>query len=225
LFAQEGARLCLNDKADGPLRRLADELTGAGAEAVAVPGDISEPVTASQLVKTCLDEFGSLDVLVNNAGVIKYGPVTEFSVDDWHSTMATDLTAAFLCTRAALPPMIEQGSGRIINISSQLALRGAAGFAAYCAAKAGLIGFSKAVAREVAGRGITVNCVAPGPIDTAMLDVDGNSWTDADRDRLPLGRIGRPDEVAPSVLFLACDPEGNLFTGQTLGPNSGDVMY
>jgi 3-oxoacyl-[acyl-carrier protein] reductase len=225
LFAREGARLCLNDIADAPLQQLADELTGFGASVIAVPGDITEPRTASQLAQTCLAKFGRLDVLVNNAGVIRYGEVAHFSIDDWHATLATDLTATFLCTRAALPPMIAQGSGRIINISSQLALRGAAGFAAYCAAKAGVIGFSKAVAREVAAHGITVNCVAPGPIATDMLEVDGNSWSDADRDALPLRRIGQPDEVAPSVLFLACEPEGNLFTGQTLGPNSGDVMY
>ncbi|MCW2890449.1 MAG: 3-oxoacyl-ACP reductase [Streptosporangiaceae bacterium] len=224
LFADEGALLCLNDKAEKPLLALAAELRDAGGAAITVPGDVSDPQIASQLVKTCIEAYDRLDILVNNAGVIYHSAVAELGIEEWDATLATDLTATFLCTRAAIPQMVAQKAGRIINVSSQLALRGAPGFAAYCAAKAGVVGFSKAVARELAPHAITVNCVAPGPVDTDMLLQGGNNWSEDDINQLPLRRIGRPEEVAPTVLFLASDPDGNLFTGQTLGPNSGDVM-
>jgi 3-oxoacyl-[acyl-carrier protein] reductase len=224
LFASEGALLCLNDNAEEPLSRLVDELAAQGCRVMAAPGDVADQAVSAELARGCAGAFGRIDVLVNNAGITKHAMMSELALEDWHAILAVDLTAAFLCTQAVTPQMIGQQAGRIINISSQLALRGAAGFSAYCAAKAGLIGFSKAVARELAQHGITVNCVAPGPVDTDMLTVGGNSWSNADRERLPLRRIGHPAEVAPSVLFLASEPEGNLFTGQTLGPNSGDVM-
>jgi 3-oxoacyl-[acyl-carrier protein] reductase len=224
LFAAEGASLCLNDRDETALRALADELRATGSVAVTLAADISDPHTPQRLVNECLRAYGRIDVLVNNAGIISYRTIDELTDQDWHETLAVDLTATFLCTRAAVAPMITRRSGRIVNVSSQLALRGGAGFSAYCAAKAGILGFTKAVAREVAPYGITVNAVAPGPVDTDMLSLDGNSWSDDDIDKLPMRRIGRPDEVAPTILFLACEPDGNLFTGQTLGPNSGDVM-
>jgi 3-oxoacyl-[acyl-carrier protein] reductase len=224
LFAAEGGSLCLNDRDSEPLRELAAELRAGGAEVITVAGDVSEPTVATRLAEECLTAYGRIDVLVNNAGIISQCPVADMSLDEWGLTLAVDLTATFLCTRAVIGLMTAQGSGRIINVSSQLALRGGAGFSAYCAAKAGIIGFTKAVAHEVAPNGITVNAVAPGPVDTDMLSVDGNSWSERDMERLPLRRVGRPQEVAPTILFLASEPDGNLFTGQTLGPNCGDVM-
>jgi 3-oxoacyl-[acyl-carrier protein] reductase len=224
LFAREGALLCLNDTAEDALARTVAELAAEGAPVVAVPGDVSDQAVATELSRTCTATFSRIDILVNNAGITKHAMVADLALDDWQAILAVDLTAAFLCTQAVSRQMIDQRAGRIINISSQLALRGAPGFSAYCAAKAGLIGFSKAVARELAPHGINVNCVAPGPVDTDMLTVGGNGWSQAERERLPLQRIGRPAEVALSVLFLASEPDGDLFTGQTLGPNSGDVM-
>jgi 3-oxoacyl-[acyl-carrier protein] reductase len=135
-----------------------------------------------------------------------------------------DLRSVFLCARAALPAMRAAGYGRIINIASQLALKGGPGLAHYSAAKAGVIGFTKSLAREVAVDGITVNCIAPGPIDTPLAGDLPADQVEATRLSLPLARIGVPAEVAPSALLLAGEPGGNLYTGQTLGPNSGDVM-
>jgi 3-oxoacyl-[acyl-carrier protein] reductase len=224
LFAAEGAALCLNDRDAEPLLTLARELSDSGAEVVTVVADLTDPSTAGRLVEACVATYGRLDVLVNNAAIIARTPVADLDLAEWQAILAVDLTATFLCSQAAIGPMTAQGGGRIINVSSQLAQRGAAGFAAYCAAKAGVLGFTKAVAREVASRGITVNAVAPGPIETDMLTQDGNTWSPDDVQALPLGRIGSAEEVAPTVLFLASEPDGNLFTGQTLGPNSGDVM-
>jgi 3-oxoacyl-[acyl-carrier protein] reductase len=142
----------------------------------------------------------------------------------WSETITVDLTSVFLCSREVLGLMRQQRWGRIINISSQLGIKGGRNRAHYSAAKAGVIGFTKALALETAEDNVLVNCVAPGPIETSLIDAVSAEWKSAKQAELPLGRFGTPEEVAPAVLLLASDPGGNLFVGQTLGPNSGDVM-
>jgi 3-oxoacyl-[acyl-carrier protein] reductase len=138
--------------------------------------------------------------------------------------ISSDLRSVFLCTRFVLPSMLERGFGRIINITSQLGQKGAEELAHYSAAKAGAIGFTKALAREVSDRGVTVNSIAPGPIETDMVVGISEEWKQQKKAELPLGRFGTVEEVVPTAVLLASDPDGNIYTGQTLGPNSGDVM-
>ena len=145
-------------------------------------------------------------------------------VETWDRMIRINLRSVFLCTRFVLPHMVSDRSGRIINVSSQLAIKGGADLAHYCAAKAGILGFTKSLALEVAPHNITVNSLAPGPIETLLTAGSDPSKTEALLSRLPLGRYGQPHEVAPTAVLLASDPDGNLYTGQTLGPNSGDVM-
>jgi 3-oxoacyl-[acyl-carrier protein] reductase len=224
-LAREGAALVLSDVNDRELGEVERRLRESGSSVVTIPGDLSEPETAEAISRVAVERFGRIDVLVNAAGVIKNAYATEMSAQDWHAVINIDLTAVFLSCRAVLPSMIAQRWGRIVNVSSQLALTGAEGFSAYCAAKAGVIAMSKSFAREVGRHGITVNCVAPGPVDTAMLAHSSHKWTPDRIAELPLGRVGSPEEVVPSVLLLVTEPGGNLFTGQTLSPNCGDVMH
>ncbi len=142
----------------------------------------------------------------------------------WQRTIDVDLTSVFLLTRAVLPGMLERRDGRIITVASQLGQKGGVGLAHYAAAKAGVIAFTKSLALEVSGSNVLANVIAPGPISTPLVDAISEDWKDAKRRELPLGRFGTVDEVAPTAVLLAADPDGNLFVGQTLGPNSGDVM-
>jgi len=150
--------------------------------------------------------------------------VRDMPVALFDEMITVDLRSVFLCCRAALPSMQRNGFGRIINIASQLGQKGGVGLAHYSAAKAGVIGFTRALAREAGPDGITVNCIAPGPIQTPLAQDLSAKWIDTLTAGLPLGRFGVPGEVAPTAVLLASDPGGNLYTGQTLGPNSGDVM-
>jgi 3-oxoacyl-[acyl-carrier protein] reductase len=183
---------------------------------------VEADVTAA--IDRAVAEFGGLDILVNNAAILTNHVVDGMPVQLWDETLAVDLRSVFLCCRAVLPTMRAAGHGRIINLASQLALKGGPGLAHYSAAKAGVIGFSKSLAREVAAEGITVNCIAPGPIDTPVAGDLPADQVERTRLNLPLQRIGVPVEVAPTAVLLANEPGGNLYTGQTLGPNSGDVM-
>jgi len=151
-------------------------------------------------------------------------PLLEMDVETFDEMIAVDLRSVFLCSRFAAPHMVAAGWGRIISIASQLALKGGESLAHYSAAKAGVLGFTKAAARELAPHGVLVNAIAPGPIVTPMIDGLSEEWKAAKQAELPLGRFGRPEEVAPTAVLLASDPGGNLYVGQTLGPNSGDVM-
>ena len=170
-----------------------------------------------------LQEFGKIDILVNNAGIVLRVKLMDTSLEDWSRIIATDLTGVFLCTKAVLPSMLKRKEGRIINIASQLGQIGSTERAAYCAAKGGVIAFSKAIARELVPDGILVNCVGPGPIETDMVTSASEEWKREKKSSLPLGRFGLPEEVAPAVVFLASS-DSDIFVGQTLGPNSGDVM-
>jgi len=168
--------------------------------------------------------LGGLDVLVTSHGILTQSPAAEMPLAQWQQTIDVDLTSVFLLNRAALRHLLPQRSGRIVNIASQLGLKGGASLAHYAAAKAGVIAMTKSIALEVSGQGVLVNAVAPGPVETPLVDGIDEEWKRAKRAELPLGRFGVPDEVAPSVVLLASDPGGNLFVGQVLGPNSGDVM-
>ncbi len=224
-YATEGARLCLADRSAGAgLAEVADRCRELGVEVLTVHADVAVEADVQRLFETVARELGVIDVLVNNAGILNNQPVVGMPSGVFDEMVAVNLRSVFLCCRAVLPGMTTLGFGRIINVASQLALKGGPGLAHYSAAKAGVIGFSRALAREVASDGITVNCIAPGPVRTPLWGDPPEVEVEAVRLDLPLHRVGRPAEVAPTAVLLASDPGGNLYTGQTLGPNSGDVM-
>ena len=201
----------------------AADICKAGGRAVAVSVDVTDPGQIDAMVRTALDAFGRIDVLVNNAGIARDRLALRMTLADWESVIATNLTAAFTCARAVLRPMLKQRSGRIINVGSVVGQMGNAGQVNYAASKAGLVGFSMALACEVASRGITVNVVAPGMIDTDMTADLGESAHSAMLGQIPLGRLGTADEVAAAVCFLASD-ESAYITGHVLAVNGGMYM-
>jgi 3-oxoacyl-[acyl-carrier protein] reductase len=224
-FAAAGAALCLADRNRGPgLDEVAQRCARSGAEVVTVWADVSDEADVAHMFGVAHDRLGSVEILVNNAGIVTESHVRRMPSQMWDEMIAVNLRSVFLCCHAGLPSMLERGFGRIINIASQVGQRGGAGLAHYAAAKAGVIGFTKSLAREVGGTGVTANCIAPGPIETALGANLSEEWKSSLKAGLPLGRFGRPEEVAPTAVLLASDPGGSLYTGQTLGPNSGDVM-
>lgn len=225
LFVREGARVCLVDRRVDALdeQMAACDAISAGA-ACACLHDVTSETGVEAIFAEYLSRFDRLDILVNSSGAISEMALADMSLASWNAVMNGNLTSVFLASRAALPIMRKERSGRIINIASQIGQRGAARFTHYAAAKAGVIGFTKALAREVAREGILVNAIAPGPVLTtfnANLDPATMAGT---QDLLPLGRPAVPEEVAPTALHLAASPSGDVYVGQTLGPNSGDVM-
>lgn len=175
------------------------------------------------MVARAEEVFGPVTHLVNNAGHIHQARFTELTVQDFDRMIAVHLRGTFLCTQAVLKGMLARGEGVIVNIASQLGQIGGVDLVHYSAAKAGIIGLTKALAREVSSQGVRVNAVAPGPINTPLVRSLSSGWQRAKAEQLPLGRFGEPEEVASTVAFL-CSPAASLFVGQTLGPNSGDVM-
>lgn len=192
-----------------------------GADCLVVPADISDIQQAQSLVNTVLEHWGRLDVLVNNAGITRDTLLLRMKDEDWHDVIQTDLTGVFACTRAAIKPMMKQRFGRIVNIASIAGLLGNAGQANYAAAKAGVIGFTRSVAREMASRNITANVVAPGLIETDLTQHMSQDVFQALLKQVPLGRAGRPEEVADAVRYLI---EADYVTGQTLVIDGGLVM-
>jgi 3-oxoacyl-[acyl-carrier protein] reductase len=186
--------------------------------------DVSAESAVDALVSDIVADDGGLDILVCSHGILTQSPAVDMSTERWQETIDVDLTGVFLLNRAALRPMLQQRSGRIINIASQLALKGGVSLAHYAAAKAGVIALTKSIALETADQGVLANAIAPGPIDTPMVEGIDEEWKRDKRAELPLGRFGTPDEIAPTAVLLASDPGGNLYVGQVLGPNSGDVM-
>lgn len=227
LFAEEGADVCVNDlNTEQGANSLAEQCReNYGVRAIAVQADVSKVEQVQKLVQAALDEFHHIDTLVNNAGIITQSRLENMSPEMWDEMIAVDLRSVFLCTRFLLPSMIERRFGRIINVASQLGQKGGVELTHYSAAKAGVIGFTKALAREVGEYGITANCIAPGPIDTALMADLSEEWKAEKRRELPIPRFGKVEEVAPTAVMLAAEPDGNIYTGQTLGPNSGDVMF
>jgi len=204
--------------------RTAARIRDAGARAEVFRADVSVGAQAERLVQEVISRFGRLDGLVNNAGNTQVGPFLDIAPDTWDDVIATDLSASFHTCRAAIPQMLEQGGGVIVNIASRLAQMGVTETAAYSAAKSGLIGLTRALAREFGTRGIRVNAVAPFVVVTDMTTdlVDSEAGKSRLRDAA-LGRYGRPDEVADTVIFLLSDAAA-LYTGQTLNPNAGAFM-
>lgn len=198
-------------------------IRASGGEAVAVQADVSRQADVDRLIRTTLDHFGKIDILINNAGITRDSLLLRMKEVDWDAVMATNLKGVFLCTKAVSKGMLKQRSGVIVNISSVVGLSGNAGQANYAAAKAGIIGFTKSIAKEFASRGIRVNAVAPGYIFTDMTEaLPEGTQTDILR-AIPLGRIGNAEDVAKVVRFLA-SPEASYITGQTLSVDGGMEM-
>jgi 3-oxoacyl-[acyl-carrier protein] reductase len=228
-FAREGADVAINHHppADAKFPEAADEVArevrSLGRRALLIAADVAQEGPVQAMVDRVLEEFGRVDILVNNAGFVTLSRVESMEVALWDDMIATHLRGTFLTTRLVLPGMLARGHGRIINIASQIGQIGRERFAHYAAAKAGIVGFSKSLAREVGPRGVLVNCIAPGPINTGIVPRTPGEPTVDYISPLPLRRVGEPDEVAPTAVFLASDAS-SYYTGQTLGPNGGDVM-
>lgn len=223
-YAEQGARLVLADRDAVTLANTARHCRGLGVEVVESVADVGTVEGAQAGVDACVQHFGGIDILVNNAGMLTQARCVDLTLDMWNDMLRVDLTSVFIASQRALPHMLAQRWGRIINVASQLGIKGGAELTHYAAAKAGVIGFSKSLALEVAKDNVLVNAIAPGPIETPLVAGISSAWKTAKAAELPLGRFGLAEEVAPVAVLLASEPGGNLFVGQTLGPNSGDVM-
>jgi len=217
-LAAEGYKVLVND-----FRTEAAEAVAAEIGGLACGGDVSNEADVAAMVAKAEISFGPVTHLINNAGHVHQGRFTELTVEEFDRMIAVHLRGTFLCTQAVLKGMLARGQGVIVNIASQLGQIGGIELVHYSAAKAGIIGLTKALAREVSAQGVRVNAVAPGPINTPLVRSLSADWQRAKAAELPLGRFGEPEEVAATVAFL-CSPAASLFVGQTLGPNSGDVM-
>ena len=222
-LVRQGAQVAVSARNGELLDALVAEIIAAGGQAVGVAGDIGLAADADRLVEQAVNTFGRADILVNNAGITRDGLLLRMKDEDWDAVLETNLKGAFLCTRAVARVMTRQKSGRIINISSVVGEMGNAGQVNYCASKAGLIGLTKATARELARRSITVNAVAPGFIATDMTEGLSDKARQDLIGQIPLGRLGAVDDVAASVAFLASD-QAAYITGQVLGVNGGMYM-
>ena len=222
--AEEGYNVLFTYRTSGERAgALCERLSRISEDVRAVYCDVTSASDCEAVVRECERVFGAPDALVNNAGIAAQKLFTDISDDEWDAMLAADLSGAFRMTRAALPAMIRNKSGAIVNIASMWGQTGASCEVHYSAAKAGLIGMTRALAKEVAPSGIRVNCVSPGCVDTAMMSGFSKDDIDALCDEIPLGRIGRPEEIASAVSFLLSD-EASYITGQVLGVNGGMVI-
>ena len=221
-LASQGAKVVVNyARSSDAAEATVNEIEQAGGEAIALQADVSQSAEVDNLIKATLDKFGRIDVLVNNAGITKDTLLLRMKPEQWQAVIDLNLTGVFLCTKAVSKTMLKQRSGRIINIASVAGQMGNPGQANYSAAKAGVIGFTKTVAKELANRGVTVNAVAPGFIATDMTE---DLKSDDIIKFIPLGRYGKPEEVAGTIRFLAADPAAAYITGQVFNVDGGMVM-
>ena len=220
-LARSGAKVGVNfhSSRDAAIS-VVDDIQSSGGEALLVPGDVSQEASAEAAVKQVVDKWSRIDILVNNAGINRDRLLLRMSPQDWDQVMDVNLRGAFLCTKYAMPSMIKRHSGRVVNISSVVGVSGNPGQSNYAAAKAGLIGFTKAVAREVASRSVTVNAVAPGYVATGMVEDLSEDIRQQILGRIPMGRFGTAWDVAEAVLFLCSDGAGYI-TGQVLTVDGG----
>jgi len=218
-----GAKVVLSGRDGAALETACGEIRAQGGEALAVSGDVAKPSDAEQLCARTLEAFGRADILVNNAGITRDNLVMRMSEEEWDQVIDTNLKGTFLCIKAFARPMMKQRWGRIVNVSSVVGMLGNPGQANYVASKAGVIGLTKAVAKELASRHITVNAVAPGFIETAMTSGLNEKVREALQAQIPLGRLGSPDDVAHAVTFL-CSEEAAYVTGQVLSVDGGMRM-
>ena len=224
-LAEAGANVAISYRQDdAAAEETAQRVREAGVECELFKGDISSPEDVETLFKGVDDAFGRVDILVNNAGITRDNLMMRMKEEEFDEVLRTNLKGTYLCTRAALRPMIRARWGRIVNVSSVVGLVGNAGQANYAASKAGIIGFTKSVAREVAQRRITVNAVAPGYVETELTGSLPENVKDQIRGQVPMGRFGEPEEVAEVVAFLAGEAAGYL-TGQTIAVDGGMTMH
>ncbi len=224
-LAREGARVVIADVNEESARTVKDEIEAGGGRALVMRTDVSNEISVQTMAKKSVEEFGKIDILVNNAGIFPTSSVEEMSEEDWDRVIGTNLVGAFLCAKAVVPKFLEQGSGRIISLTSGRAFQGAKHGAHYAASKAGIIGFSKSLALELAPHGITVNVICPGITDTAQPR--GHQTEEemyAQGQRIPLGRIGQPEDLVGPAIFLASGAAA-FVTGQTILVNGGSIMW
>ena len=222
-LADEGAKVLVNDLSAEAAEATVAAIAEAGGTAQAKAGDVSSQEDVDAIFTACEDAWGPATLAVNNAGIVHQARLAEMEVEDFDRMIAVHLRGNFLCCRRAIGPMLEAGEGVIVNMASQLGQIGGVELAHYAAAKAGIIGLTKSLAREVSKQGVRVNAVAPGPINTELVMALSDDWRAAKSAELPLGHFGTPEDVAATVAFLASS-DAAIYVGQTLGPNSGDVM-
>jgi 3-oxoacyl-[acyl-carrier protein] reductase len=220
-LAEVGANVVINDIGEASVvENVAAEVRALKRESLAILGDVTSSPDVSNLMDITVKTFGRLDILVNNAGITRDQLLLRMSEEDWDSVIAVNLKSVFLCTKAVLRQMTSQRWGRIINMSSVVGIAGNAGQANYAASKAGIIGFTKTVSKEVASRGITVNAIAPGFIDTPMTQQLKESWIEEIKKRIPAGYLGTPQDIAEAAAFLASE-EARYITGHVLSIDGG----
>lgn len=223
-FAAEGADVVIADLLAADVAApVLSSIAESGRRSLLVRTDVSDEQQVRAMVDAALAEFGQVDILVNDAGTFSQSAFAELEVAEWDRVLAVNLRGVFLCTRFVLPGMLERKSGKIINVASQLGQIGGIEMVHYSASKAGVIGLTKALAREVSAQGVHVNAIAPGPILTEMMAQETEEWAARKLSELPIGRFGEVHEVAPTAVFLASD-DSSYYVGQTLCPNGGDVM-
>jgi 3-oxoacyl-[acyl-carrier protein] reductase len=223
LLAREGARIAVSDINLEKAEETRREIESLGREALAIGGNVAQAADAEGMVQKSVEKFGSLDILVNNAGITRDQVLLRMKEEDWDLVIAVNLKSVFLLTKAALRPFLKQKAGKVVNIASISGVMGNPGQANYSASKAGILGFTRSIAREYASRNIQVNAVAPGFIDTAMSQAIPQKERDLLIKAIPMERLGKPEDIAEAVLFLA-SPAADYITGQVLNVNGGLYM-